>query len=149
MGSRIAQTAQLKWIKTSDNFTAARISFLLTFFSKKSHNCLVDYLDKARKPRNMTELELAARLKLIGTHAELLPPTADPQKVLTDLHLKSIYFHMQPSAVQTQHVISGEKHEKNRTTLRKMAEFFSELESTPQFNPSHSSNRNSDSDRNY
>ena len=79
---------------------------------------------------------------------KLSPPMTDPQKVLTDLHLKSIYFHMQPSAVQMQHTVTGKKHEKSCTTLRKMAEFFSKLESTLQFNPSHSSNRNNDSDHN-
>ena len=42
-----------------------------------------------------------------------LPPSTDLQCELTDLHIKKIYFHMQPLTAQMQYHISANPHIKN------------------------------------
>ena len=137
--------------KSPENFEKALDKFPLSFFTEKSHEHLVDCLDQVKKPRNMTELELATRLRQIRIHATFSPPPLDPQKELTDLRMKTICHHMQPETFQTQFAVSGKKLHKKRMTLRKMADFFGELETSPQFNSnagSSTSRRNGDNDRN-
>ena len=98
----------------------------------KVYDYLVVYLEQVRKPRNMTELQLATRLRTIQSYSTYLPASDDPQNVLTNLRIKKIYFHMQPMSYQAQYNISKPRIEDNAVTLMTMAEFFSELETLSQ-----------------
>ena len=63
---------------------------------------------------------------MIQLYSHNLPPSADLQCILTDLHIKKIYFHMQPLTAQMQYHISANPHiENDEVTLRTLAEFFS------------------------
>ena len=117
--------------QTHANFLIAHNIFLHTFFSHTVYDDLITYLEAVCKPKKMTKLTLATQLTMIQLYSHNLPPSADPQCVLTDLHIKKIYFHMQPLTAQMQYHISANPHiENDEVTLRTLAEFFSTMEDT-------------------
>ena len=129
--------------QTPANFILARNAFLRTFFARTAYDALVTYLEQVRKPKKMTELELATCLRTMQMYSAFLPPPTDPQMELTDLRIKKIYFHMQRLDWQQQYKISSHPRiEKPQATLASMCEVFSDLEAVPSMHTSYHNNNN-------
>ncbi len=118
--------------QTHANFLIACNVFLHTFFSHTVYDDLIAYLEAVCKPKKMTKLALATQLTMIQLYSHNLPPSTDLQCVLTDLHIKKIYFHMQPLTAQMQYCISAaNSHIENaEVTHQTLAKFFSTMEDT-------------------